>query len=389
MFVVPGIVALVFEPPLFLLADRYPRRWFLRAGVGAMAIGALLCALSTGPVLFAIGMSVGAVATGTATGLAQATLVDRWPDQRGRILARWSMWSLAGDLVAPALLAGLALAGLGWRLAFAIVGCVLALVCAVHCATPMEDERPAESTGASATGDDGDRDDGNGGNGTPSLGLFASLREALRDRVLIAWLFGCALCDLLDEIFVVFASIHLRAVLAAGPLWQSAVIGAFMVGAAGGLVAVDRLLRVRSERWLLVAASVGTIVTFVPFVLAPSPIGALVLAIPVGVMSAPLYPLAAAQAYATRPEQSGSVLAASHLFTPLGLALPWLVGIVADQAGTTIALALLVVQPMGLVALVAASRRSRASRRHGLSATSFSCDRSIQPSQTRTPSTRL
>ncbi len=362
MFVVPGIVALVFEPPLFLLADRYPRRWFLRGGVGAMAVGALVCSLSTGPVMFAVGMSIGAVATGTATGLAQATLVDRWPDQRGRTLARWSMWSLAGDLVAPALLAGLALAGLGWRLAFAIVGGVLALVCAVLCATRIDDERPAPTTTTNASdGRDDDRDGDRDDNGMPPLSLFASLREALRDRLLIAWLFGCALCDLLDEIFVVFASIHLRAVLGAGPLWQSAVIGAFLVGAAGGLVAVDRLLRVRSERWLLVVASVGTIVTFVPFVLAPSPVAALVLAIPVGVMSAPLYPLAAAQAYATRPEQSGSVLAAAHLFTPLGLALPWLVGMVADQAGTTVALALLVVQPIGLVGLVAASRRSRLS----------------------------
>jgi MFS family permease len=344
MFVVPGIVAIVFEPPLFLLADRHPRRWFLRGGVGAMAAGALVCAVSTGPAMFAIGMSIGAVATGTATGLAQATLVDRWPDERGRTLARWSMWSLAGDFVAPALLAGLALAGLGWRLAFAIVAGVLAVVCALLCATSIEDERatpPNEANDASTT---------------DALGLLASLREALRDRLLVAWLFGCALCDLLDEIFVVFASIHLRSVLGAGPLWQSAVIGAFMVGAAGGLAAVDRLLRVRGERWLLVAASLATIVSFVPFVLAPSPLAALVLAIPVGFSSAPLYPLAAAQAYATRPAQSGSVLAAAHLFTPLGLALPWLIGVVADHAGTTVALALLVVQPIGLIALVAASR---------------------------------
>jgi fucose permease len=89
-------------------------------------------------------------------------------------------------------------------------------------------------------------------------------------------------------------------------------------------------------------------------------VGALVLAIPVGFASAPLYPLAAAQAYATRPQQSGAVLAASHLFTPLGLLLPWLVGVIADHVGTTVALALLVAQPLCLVVLVIVSRKQPA-----------------------------
>ena len=52
-----------------------------------------------------------------------------------------------------------------------------------------------------------------------------------------------------------------------------------------------------------------------------------------------------------------SVLAASHLFTPLGLALPWLVGALADAAGTTAALAVLAIQPLGLLLLVGGSSR--------------------------------
>ena len=55
-------------------------------------------------------------------------------------------------------------------------------------------------------------------------------------------------------------------------------------------------------------------------------------------------------------QPTGAVLAAGHLFTPLALALPFLVGTVADHAGTLAALALLVAQPAGLVVLVAATR---------------------------------
>ena len=162
-----------------------------------------------------------------------------------------------------------------------------------------------------------------------------------------------------------FASLRLRVELGAGTFWQTAVAAAFMVGSTVGLVVLDRLLRLRSERYLLVAASVGTLVCYVPWIIAPTPLASVVLAVPVGLCSAPLYPLAAAQAYARRPDASGSVLAASHLFTPLGLALPWLIGALADAAGTTAALATLALQPMGLLVLVAltTSGRAQASQR--------------------------
>jgi MFS family permease len=261
--------------------------------------------------------------------------------------------NIAGDIVAPLLLAGLALAGASWRAAFAIVAAVLAAVVALLCAAPLADI--AGEPGRPADEDD----DGASDSRTAETGLWARLRDALSDRLLVAWLFGCALCDLLDEILLVFASLHVRGTLGASAVEQSVVIGAFMAGAALGLVAVELLLRARGERPLLVAFSLATIAAFVPWMLSPSIAVAIVLAMPVGFASAPLYPLAAAQAYARRPQQSGSVLAASHLFTPLGLALPWLVGVVADQAGTTAALALLVAQPLGLVVLVAISSRDR------------------------------
>jgi fucose permease len=243
---------------------------------------------------------------------------------------------VVGDLAAPVLLALVAFVGSSWRVVYAIVAGVLALWLAAlgRVPTPVR---------------------GDSGNDRPPL--FARVREALRDRVLVAWLFGKELCGLLDEIFVVFASLHVRLELHASALWQSAIVAAFMIGDAIGLVALDRLLRSRSERGLLAVASLGCIVVYVAWLAAPTPLVALVLAVPVGVFVAPLYPLAAAQAYACRPEASGSVLAAGHVFTPLSLALPWLLGLVADRAGTIVALACLLVQPVGLAALVAATRR--------------------------------
>lgn len=336
IFLVPGAIAFVVEPWLFLLADRRPRRWFVRGGVAGMMAAAFVAAVAPGPIVLALAFGAGGIASGISCSLAQATLVDAAGDARGRTLARWTLVSVIGDLAAPALLAALAYAGLGWRTAYALVGSAL-LVWLLALCIAYDDDNPTA------------RED--------SPPLRSVLRDALRDRTLIAWLFGTELCALLDEVLVVFASLHVRLDLGASVFWQTGTIAVFMIGDALGLIGIERLLRARSERSLLVIAAAGCAIAYGAWLASPTALVALVLALPVGVFTAPLYPLTAAQAYATRPSQSGSVLAIGHLFMPLSLALPWLIGTVADRAGTVAALALLVAQPLGLIALVAATAR--------------------------------
>ncbi|HWN66881.1 MAG TPA: hypothetical protein VNM90_04525 [Haliangium sp.] len=62
------------------------------------------------------------------------------------------------------------------------------------------------------------------------------------------------------------------------------------------------------------------------------------------------------------PRRSGTVNAAGHVFTPLTLALPWLLGWIADHAGVFTAVALLIVQSVGLTlfALIALRHRREA-----------------------------
>jgi len=152
----------------------------------------------------------------------------------------------------------------------------------------------------------------------------------------------------LDEIFVVLASIRVRDGFGASAAWQTATIVAFVVGDVIGLVALDRVLKRTSELRVLAIAAAGSAIAYVAWLLAPNVAWNVVLVAPVGLFAGPLYPLASAQAYAARPESSGVVLAASHLFTPLGLALPFVLGVIADAAGIEIALAVLVIQPIAL-----------------------------------------
>ena len=339
LFLVPGVVQLVLDPVWFLLAERLGRPLLVRAGLGVMAAMQLAAAVAPGPVTLAIALSLWGVATGAAMSLGELALIDRWPDQRARTMARISLLGLAGDFAAPLLLGALALFAPGaeaWRTAFAISGGLLAVW------TIAVSLRRFPAPAVAAADDE------------PPL--WQAVREAIRDRVLIAWLFGTALCHLLDEILIVFASIHARNVLGASAAEQSALVGAFIAGGAIGLLWLDRLLTRHSEQVMVIAAGIACSVAFVAWLAAPTVWLSIALMVPVGVTAAPLYPLASAQAYARCPERSSVVLVTSHLFAPFGLALPWLLGWVADRAGTLVALALLVAQPVGLVVLGALTR---------------------------------
>lgn len=331
LLLLPALIALVLEPIVFLAADRWPRRWFLRGGLAAMAVCALAAAFAPGPWSFSIALSFGAVASGTATALAQATLVDRHPGARERVMVRWMLFGLAGSLGGPILLAGL-----HWRTAFAIVAVLLAAWCAFAWRVPIEAAPSEEEEEAAAA-------------------QFAG-------GSLWRWLGACALCSLLDDILFVFASLHLRDVLGAGAGERAVVLGAFIAGGAAGVVWTDRLLTRHAPLRVLQVACVACAGVYAAWLAAPtwwlSALGMLL----VGATTAPLYPICVAQAYAALPGRSGAVNAAGHVFTPLQMVTPFLLGLLADRAGTFAALACLIAQPLGVLVLASSLRRRRSRR---------------------------
>lgn len=344
LLLVPGLIALVLEPVLFLLADRHERAWFVRGGMIAMAVSAVLAALAPDPFWLALAEAMAGVASGCAMALAQATLVDANPHQRERVLTRWAMLGVAGDLAAPAMIAGAGAVSIGWRGTHFMVGGAMALWAAALCAVRF----PGKAAPPAADPD---------GEPEPRESLLASLRRALRNRRLLAWVVGVMLCELLDEILVLFASLHLRDTLGAGPVARSVILGGFVGGAAVGLVVCDRLLAKVAPLRLLALSAGACTVLYVAWVAAPTIWLSAPLLVAVGFTAAPLHPLAQAQAYAALPGRSGAVAAAEHLFSPITMAVPWVLGWVADHYGTAAALILLVVQPIGLAVLALRAQR--------------------------------
>ncbi len=335
---IPGVVALIIEPILFVLADRYPRKWFVCGGLFGMGVAGLAAAAAPNVYVLSLAIAVAWVGSGSGVALAQATLVDARPNDPERALARWALLGEVGDLAAPALMAGVAVVGMTWRAAYVVVS-VAVLLWAVAL---LRAEFPTSSA------DDDEEDE-------PSV--LNALRTAVGNRTLVAWLGAAALCDLLDEIVVVFATLHLRENLAAGSVARSVVIGAAIAGAIVGVIATEwLLLRVKPIRLLLIA-SVGCAISYAAWIACEDIWLSGALFFVVGVTAAPMYPIVIARAYAALPGRSGTVNAAGHLYTPLILGLPWVLGLVADHIGLRVTLAILLIQPIGLVAISALTLR--------------------------------
>lgn len=343
LYLAPAALALVLEPVIFLLADRWPRRAFVAGGLATMALASLACALAPTPVALAAAITVGALAGSCGVELAQATLADLHPDGREQVLARWTLFGAVGDLAAPLLVAVLAGVGLGWRTGFAVMAAVLAAWAVLVARAPF----PAPTRPAAPDAPDAE-------DGEAEPGILDALRAALRERRLLGWLAATALCDLLDELLVLLAAVHLRDQLGAGPVARSLVLAGHVLAAIAALAVLERLLeRHRPER-LLAAAAVACAAALVAWLATPWLWLSAILFAVVGATAAPLYPLAMAQSYAALPGRSGAVHAAARVFTPGSLVLPWLLAWLADHVGTQAALAVIAAGPASIAILAVA-----------------------------------
>lgn len=335
LLVAPMVGGVVLEPWLLLLADRWPRRGFIAGGLGVMALASLGCALAPSAALFGVAVAISALANTCGVELAQATLVDARPDERERVMTRWVFFGAVGDLLAPVLLVVLAVAGLGWRAGFVVMAVLLGLWAVLVARAPFPPRLAAPDEA-----DDADP------------GLFTGLRLALGNRRLLPWLLATWMCDLLDELLVILAAVHLRDQLGAGEVARSVVIGAGVIGGLAMLWALERLLVARTPRSILVVSSVACVAALAAWIAAPGVVWSALLFALLGAATAPLFPLTMAQAYAALPGRSGAVQAASRVLTPLSLVTPWGFAWLADRGGTTVALAAVAVGP--LVILVVA-----------------------------------
>lgn len=334
LLLAPGLTALVLEPVLFLLADRWPRRGFVVGGIAVMGVASAACALAPTPIVFTLVVSVSFVANSCGVELAQATLADAHPGDRARVLARWTLFGAVGDVAAPVMVALLAMLGYGWRAGFAVMAVVLVAWSMLLARAPFPE--PA-------------RDDDD----LPEPSLWVAMRTAVTNKRLLGWLLATSLCDWLDELLVVLAAVYLRAHAGADAVTISLVVGAYVGGSLLGLAVLERMLVRFAAHRLVVGCAAACAALFAVWLVVPALWASAALFALVGATAAPLYPLTMAQSYAALPGRSGAVHAAARVLTPLSLGAPWLFAWIADHAGTTAALAAILVGPITIAVLAA------------------------------------
>lgn len=334
-------LAVVLEPPLFLLSDRLPRRWFVCGGLAGL--GSVCIAAGVAPgygFLFAALLLYGPL-SGCGVALSQATLADSRRDDVERALVRWTFAGALGDLATPALVALATAFTIGWRGAFVASGVVLLLYAALLWGRRFPETSPVARSEPSAPG------------------LRSALALALRNRRLVGWAFGVTLCALMDEILVAFTSLYLRDVLGFELGARTAALSLLLVGSLAGLAAADTLLsRFSARRILLASACLGG-GAWLAFLAATGAGAASLCLFATGAAVAIQYPIAKAQAYRALPASSGAVNAVMTLFGVIELPLPVLLGLLADRFGLPVALAALAIQPLGLAIIALVSRGAR------------------------------
>jgi predicted MFS family arabinose efflux permease len=328
----PGLVAAFIEAKLLLWAERRARAPLIAAAQLVVGLCALVAAWAESPWWLGAALAVSSPAGGIACGLGQVALVERAKNDEAKAMTAWTLGGALGDFAASAFVAIAGLLGYSWRAALSAAAALLVTHAMVVWRTPLPppNEEADEDEAPTPTGP--------------------------KPRALWIWLTAVASCALLDEIVVVLGGLHLQHNLGATAAQSAIALGVCAGGASVGLFATQRLLDRVAPRRLLAVSAVLCCAMCWAWLAAPTPLSATIALFLLGVTVAPLYPIASAEAYATLPDRPAVVAAIGHLFTPVDIALPFLLGVLADHAGLRIALAALALEPLMALAAVLLTR---------------------------------
>ena len=326
-------------------ADHFSRR-VIAAG-GAFGFAAGLAAFGLGAsfeVLLAASFVTG-VASTAMVDVAEVALVDMAGDDLRRYLARSNLLGTLGDLTGPALVAGVALAGLSWRYAFLLAALLLTLYGMLLAAAPLPPPRRPEPEPA---------DEGAGGTGA-GPGVWSVVKDR---RVWLLAVIGLLL-DPFDEPLVGFTIALLEQVRGASAAAATTVT---VLGLCGGMLVYAVLakpLEAWSEDSLLVRGA--ALMTLGAVVIAAVPVVAVVafgaFAASVGLNLAWLG--LQHRTLTVRPGQVGTTKAVLSTMELAGFWIPIAIGAAADSAGLVAAVGGYVLIGLAMMALTRALGRPR------------------------------
>jgi predicted MFS family arabinose efflux permease len=189
--------------------------------------------------------------------------------------------------------------------------------------------------------------------------LMAAMRAALADPALLGWVLATMLCALLDEILLVFSSLHLHERRHFDAATTDVLLLMLAIGSMVGIAITDRLVTRASPRIVLSVSCLMCVAVYLVWLAQTGVLANGVCLFALGAAIGPQFPLAQAQCYRRARAEPVLVNVIESALEPLHAALPFLLGLLADRAGLAIALLMLLLQPLAiLAALILSGSRS-------------------------------
>lgn len=339
---VPGILSVLIEPTLGILADVWKRRLLILAGGVLFTISLAAMATSGSFIMLMIATIFLFPASGAFVGLSQSTLMDIDPTRHEQNMARWTFAGSVGVVAgATALTAAVALS-VGWRglfLGMAALSLVLVLFM-----------RRIPFTASSEQNDE------------PSPGLLTALKngavnalQAIRRRDVLRWLVLLESADLLQDVLYGFLALYFVDVTGAS-IEQATLLVSVWTGISfiGDLLVIPLLERVEGLRYVRISALAAAIL-FPAFLLVPGWLPKLVCLGLLALTHSGWYSVLQGNLYSAMPGQSGTVFALGSISSLWHSLIPLGIGIVAQYFGLGTAFWLLMLGP--IVLLVGLPRR--------------------------------
>jgi len=332
----PAVFGAAVEFFIMLLGDTRLRKKLVVGGGLVLVLASLLLAGAQAFPAALVAFMIYYPASGAFVTLSQATLMDLNPGRQPQMMARWTLFGSAGNLIGPLIAAGLFALGLSWRWNYIYLAALALLLTLLLLPRRFPAHRHTQDDEGSFT--------------LHELRLLLpELWRALKNPQLMRWYILLDLSDLLLDVYISYAALYFADAVGFTPAQVGLMMGALMAaGLAANVALIPLLERVPGRRLVRLTALLAGL-AYAAWLLVPWIWAKIILAILVRLLTLGWYEVLSGEAYASLPGRSGTVAAIGSLMGLLGGALVWFVGWFAGQASLQAAMWLLLAGPLALL----------------------------------------
>lgn len=341
LFAIPALISTVLEPFIMLLGDTRLRKRLIVSGGTAFLVSLLLTAGSTTYSGMLLAFIISYPASGAFVTLSQATLMDINPGSETRAMARWTLAGSVANFSGPLILAAGFAINFSWRWAYLSAALfaigLIWLVKSYSLPLPGGGVEPEVQERNVITS---------------LINSARSTLELVRSGEVLRWLILLELSDLMLDIFLGYIPLYLADIAGLRHPQISLVLSALMVIDLGADALLIPLLRRFHPRNIVRLSAITTVVVYGFWLILPLPVTRIALLLIVRCTTLGWYQILQGEAYAAANGRSAAVNAIGAVTGLCGVALTWLIGWLASQAGLSTAMWLLLLGPLGLAIFV-------------------------------------